>query len=98
MKYLLFLLLGANLLGEPLWINRGDPVPAGLFRKGPIPMTGSMRPMIHGGEFCWVEYPPFKTPLKAGDLVGALTPCGPRLHEITALNERAVYTSGRANR
>lgn len=38
-----------------LYAVAGSPVPAGLVRLGPIPWTGSMRPWIDGGEFCWVE-------------------------------------------
>jgi signal peptidase I len=60
-------------------------------------MTGSMRPMIHGGEYFFAEkfagqrvYP--------GDLVGIVTWYSPVLHEVTAVSRDAVMTSGRANR
>jgi hypothetical protein len=56
-----------------------------------------MRPTFRGGEIVYVEFPPFKTPLKVRDIVSANTPQGMKLHRITAINPRAVYTSGDAN-
>jgi hypothetical protein len=57
-------------------------------------MTGSMRPALRGGEFCWAEIPSPKTIWKIGDIVDT----GKVTHRITAMNERAILTSGDANK
>lgn len=97
MKTLLFLLLGASLMGSPLWVPKGA-VPAGLIRQGPVPNTGSMRPMLKGGEMYWVESY-IGQPVSVGDLVGILQPYGiPLLHTVVAQNKTHVITSGVANK
>lgn len=93
MKYLLFLLLGANLSGEPLWIPKGFPVPSGLVKANIANCCASMKPALQGGEVCYLEKVTPETKLQIGDIVDT----GKATHRITAMNKRAVYTSGDAN-
>lgn len=96
MKTLLFLLLGVNLLGGPLWIERGTPLPAELIRY-PVRDTGSMRPAINRDTFIWCR--PYAGQVSVGDWVVFLRGDGTCvMHAVTAVNKRAVLTSGLANR
>ena len=99
MKKLLFLLLGWGVLGaSPVWINRGDPVPAGLFRFQLHSPTQSMAPAMKGNEWCWFEQYGGQE-IKVNDFVWFVRWDGAQvLHRVTALNKRAIYTSGDANR
>jgi len=94
MKWALFLSLLLVGRGEPMWIPRGTPVPAGLVRVQINDCCGSMKPAIQGGEIAFAEIVTPWTVLKVGDIVDT----GVHTHRITALNERAVLTSGDNNR
>jgi hypothetical protein len=102
-KRFLLLFLGLTLAapGAPLWIDKGMPVPANLRVGRFANCCGSMRPYVTGGETYYFEpYLHGKTALRLGDWLvlyreidGALVG-----HELTAMNPRAVYTSGTANK
>lgn len=83
---------------SPLWIPNGSNlIPVGLKQSVFAQCCGSMSPAIHGGEtFYYEEYAEGKTKFRKGDWIwlrrendGMFV-----VHEVTALNSRAVYTSG----
>ena len=94
MKWVLFLCLLLVGRGEPTWIAKGMPIPAGLVRVQIAPCCGSMLPVLKGGEIAFAEIVTPQTILKVGDIVDTRV----HTHRITALNERAVLTSGDNNR
>ena len=98
MKKILLLLLGWGVLhSEPLWINRGDPVPAGLVRVKLNSPTQSMAPAMNGKEVCYLE-PYGGQELKVNDFVWFVRWDGAQvLHRVVAANKRAIITSGDAN-
>ena len=56
-----------------------------------------MRPAIQGGEFYWAELY-VGQPIKVNDFVCFTRWDGKAvLHRVTAMNKRAIYTSGDAN-
>lgn len=84
---------------QTTWAPPSATCPAGLVRRGPIPMTGSMRPALHGGEFyCAERYT--GQPLIAGQIVEIVVARDGirRLHRITATSRSSVITAGDANR
>lgn len=98
MKLIVFLLLALPALASPIWVNKGE-APKGLIRSG-YRDTGSMRPALTGDGFYW--YLPYSegVALKAGDWVWVKRASDGMnvIHVVTALNKRAVLTSGLANR
>lgn len=98
MKAILFLLLGVRLMGEPLWIPKGYPVPLGLIRVQLNSPTQSMAPAMTGKEVCYMEpYGGGQVPV--GEFVWFVRWDGAQvLHRVTASNKRAVLTSGDNNR
>ena len=76
-----------------VWVNSASEVPAGLVAVTINRCCGSMKPAIQGGELAWME--PYKgQQIVEGDIVQT-----PRfLHRVTAVNSRAIRTSGDANR
>lgn len=96
MKTLLFLLIGLPLMGAPVWVNKGE-APKGLVRSA-YRETGSMRPALVGdGHFYYLPYSE-GVALKVGDWVWVKREGLNALHVVTALNKRAILTSGLANR
>lgn len=101
MKYLCLLLVASPLLGMPLFVDKGMPVPL-EYKQGEFGhCCGSMLPYVRGGESYFYEpYIPGKTTLRKGDWLVLYRQSDGKLvgHELTAMNERAVYTSGVNNR
>jgi len=97
MKWLLFL-IPTLLTGGPLWIPKGN-APEGLLRSRVI-ATGSMRPAITQDTYFWYEPYNDSVPLSVGDWVWFIRESDGKssLHAVTALNQRAIYTTGIANR
>ena len=83
--------------GEPLWIPHGYPVPVGLLRIKLESPTQSMAPSMTGKEVCYIELY-VGQPIKVNDFVCFTRWDGKAvLHRVTAMNKRAIYTSGDAN-
>jgi len=101
MKLILFLLLAGGLMGQPVFVPSGASVSMGLRRHTePFQFTGSMKPLIHGGEY--FHYEPYRDgmELKVGELLWIVRGSDGKgaTHTMTAQNKRAVLTSGMANR
>lgn len=97
MKTLLFLLLALPLAAEPIWLDAGKPAPTNLIRLKLNSPTQSMAPAMTGKEVIYIE-PYTGQPIYVNDFVGFVRSDGKRvLHRVTALNSRAIYTSGDAN-
>lgn len=96
---ILFLLLLGVARAVPVW-GPANLAPKSLIRY-PVPVknTGSMMPMLRGGEFLY--YQPYTNgmELRRGNWLLMTFPWGAfGVHELTAQNKRAILTSGINNR
>jgi len=92
------LILATTATAATEWVPANTPCPAGMFRMGPLPMTGSMRPAMYGGEFMYCERYTGQA-VAVGDIIAIDTARGgPRTHRVTAINGRTVWTAGDACR
>ncbi len=92
MAYLLAL-LGLSWPSIKTEFGPPKPLPPGMIARPMNPCCGSMKPSIKGGELAY-----WSRPLPGEKLVGQIIDNGEYTHLVVAENERAVYTTGTANR